>query len=93
MATSKENLKTQKEINQELEKQQQLLSKIDETNANFKNTQKEILRLQEKLFEARKKDGDLTESQQPLYKQIESSIQSRLKKAKELSNYPEPECK
>ena len=78
MATSKENLKTQKEINQELEKQQQLLSKIDETNANFKNTQKEILRLQEELFRARQKEGDLTEGQQPLYKQIQESIKQRL---------------
>ena len=85
MATSKENLKTAKEINQELEKQQQLLSKIDETNANFKNTQKEILRLQEKLFEARKKEGDITESQQPLYKQIQDSIKQRLDLIEDLS--------
>lgn len=85
MATSKENLKTQKEINQELEKQQQLLSKIDETNANFKNTQKEILRLQKELTEARKKEGDLTEGQQPLYKQIQDSINQRLNLIKDLN--------
>ena len=79
------DLKTTKEINKELERQQGLLKNLDESSKIYANTQKEILRLQRELTKARQKENAELASQQPLYKQIESSIQTRLKKAKELS--------
>ena len=79
------DLKTTKEINKELEKQQKLLKNLDNDSVKYKNTQKEIVRLQELAFKARQKEGAQLASQQPLFKQIESSIQGRLKKAKEFA--------
>ena len=79
------DLKTTKEINKELEKQQNLLKNLDKDSVKYKNTQKEIVRLQELAFKARQKESAQLASQQPLYKQIEASIQGRLKKAKEFA--------
>jgi hypothetical protein len=79
------DLKTTKQITVELEKQQKLLQNIDNNSTAYKNTQKEILRLQEKLSNAKKKELKELIAEQPIYKQIEASIEGRLKKVKELS--------
>jgi hypothetical protein len=79
------DLKTTKEINKELEKQQNLLKNLDNDSVKYKNTQKEIVRLQELAFKTRQKESAQLASQQPLFKQIESSIQGRVKKAKEFA--------
>ena len=78
------DLKTTKQITKEIEKQQKLLQKLDSDSVKYKNTQKEIVRLQTLAFEARARESEDLRKSQPLYKQIESSIQSRLKKTKEL---------
>ena len=79
------DLKTTKQITAELEKQQKLLQNIDNNSTAYKNTQKEILRLQEQLSKAKQKEVKELTAEKPIYKQIESSIQNRLKKVKELS--------
>ena len=78
------DIKTTKQITKEIEKQQKLLQKLDSDSVKYKNTQKEIVRLQTLAFEARARESEDLRKSQPLYKQIESSIQSRLKKTKEL---------
>lgn len=79
------DLKTTKQITAELEKQQKLLQNIDNNSTAYKNTQKEILRLQEQLSKAKQKEVKELTAEKPLYKQIEASIEGRLKKVKELS--------
>ena len=50
------DLETTKQINAELEKQRKLLKTLDSDSVKYKNTQKEIVRLQELAFKARQKE-------------------------------------
>ena len=77
------DLQTEKDINKELEKQRKLLRDLDKDSAKYKRTQQEIVKLQDLAFKARQREGAQFREFQPLFKQIESSIQGRLKKVKE----------
>jgi len=79
------DLKTTKQITAELEKQQKLLQNIDNNSTAYKNTQKEILRLQEQLSNAKKKELKELIAEGPIYKQIEASIKVKLKSVKEIN--------
>ena len=78
------DLKTSKQITAEIEKQRKLLKSLDNDSVKYKNTQKEIVRLQELAFKARQKESAQARESLPLYRQIEGSIKERLKKVKEL---------